>query len=146
VSIIKARELAADLGGWAAGDDGIEPETAPWVIDTAVKLVSVLADLDRRAEFRRLWDLPGRPFARTGGRCLHSRDCRRYVFRPGEHDEAHLIGHQPLTASQAEAFLRESRERRRCAVCKPDIPEPTWVQVRSGNGVRWRLADDVELP
>ena len=55
-------------------------------------------------------------------------------------------GHRPLTQGQAEAWLRESHERRCCQVCQPGIPEAPWVQVRAAGGrVRWRLADDVEL-
>jgi hypothetical protein len=94
-------------------------------------------DLWRAAEAA--WALPGRPFARTTGECLHTRDCY-YVIRE-------LDWHQALTPGQAEAFLRESHEHRRCQVCAPGISEAPWVRVRSPGGrVRWRLADDVELP
>ena len=72
-----------------------------------------------------------RPFARTDGRCLHARDC--------SHAEV-SVGFRPLTREQAEAFLREAHEHRRCMVCAPDIPEPPWARTRTRAGIpRWRL-------
>ncbi len=104
---------------------------------TAGQLVFELMDVERAAEERVLRS--DRPFARTSGTCLH---VSRLLC-----DLVASASFRPLTRSQAEAFLRESHEHRRCAMCEPDIPEPSWVQVRSAGGrVRWRLADDVELP
>ena len=97
---------------------------------TAGQLVSELAE-------HRYWeDLSGRPFARTGGHCVHVRGCSAAVVSAYR---------QLLTRYQAEEFLRESHEHTCCAICGPDIPEPTWIRVRSAGGqVRWRLADDVD--
>ena len=132
----RARYLAVALGQWAGdGDGSTEPEVIRWATITAGSLVVELMRLEDAAKARRP-HLPDRPFARTSGNCLHARGC------------CHLTGtatFRPLTQGQAEAFLRVSHERRRCAVCQPDIPEPTWVKVRPANGrVRWRLADDVD--
>lgn len=138
MSLARARVLAAGLGGWAVGAGigidgdgagaGAGPESAEaigWAVDRAGELLSVLIDAERAAEFARLWGLPGRPFARTpSGRCLHRRDCRGHVYRPGEREDAHLFGSWPLTAEEAEAFLAESPERRCCKVCKPDLEAP----------------------
>lgn len=132
VSLARARVLAAGLGGWAVGTgidgDEVGPESAEaigWAVDRAGELLSVLIDAERAAEFARLWKLPGRPFARTpGGRCLHRRDCRGHIFRPGEREDAHMFGSWPLTADEAREFLAESPERRCCKVCKPDPEAP----------------------
>lgn len=78
-------------------------------------------------------------YARTGGDCLHVRDCSYVV--------PELDWHDLLTRSEAEAYLRKSHDNRRCTVCAPDIPDAPWVRVRSPGGqVRWRLADDVGTP
>jgi hypothetical protein len=134
----RARNLAASLGRWAYdGDSRTEPEIIRWAMVTAGNLVVELMRLEDAA--RQLRDLPDRPFARTGGLCLHGRGCSVTTGA--------ALGGRPLTRSQAEAFLRESHEHRHCTMCRPDIPEPTWVRVVSTGGqVRWRLADDVELP
>lgn len=142
MTMIRARELAAALGQWAASADAAEPEApaTDWAISTADELVSELMRLERAAEARRIWSLPGHPFAYAGGHCVHVRDCF-YV------SQSEAAGHRPLTRVEAEAYLRESHDHRRCTVCAPDIPDPPWVRVRSASGqVRWRLADDVELP
>jgi len=130
---------------WADDDDGTGTELGllRWAAETAGKLAEQLtrlaADVGAAAEARRLWGLPGHPYACTQGDRLHTRDCH-YVNRTAP-------GHRPLTTEQATAWLRESHEHRRCAVCQPDIPDPPWVRVRTAAGrVRWRLADDVELP
>ncbi len=133
-----------------ADDDGIgaELELIRWAAETAGKLADELrrlaADVGAAVEARRLWGLPGLPYARTSGNRLHTRDC----FHVGRTGRALAdSGHRPLTQSQAEAFLRDSPARRRCKACQPDIPDPVWVQVRPANGrVGWRLADNVELP
>ena len=138
MSIIRARELAAALGRWADSDDAYEPEAPATsrAMRTAAELVSVLMDVERAAEERVLRFRY--PFARTrAGHCLHVLGC------PATRAAA---DYRPLTTSEAGAFLRASHERSRCTVCKPDIPDPPWVRVRTAAGVRWRLADDVELP
>lgn len=130
---------------WADDDDGTGTELGliRWAAETAGKLADELtrlaADVGAAAEARRLWGLPGRPFARTcGGTCLHTRGCSNLTG---------CVSPQPLTTAEAAAFLRESHERRCCQVCQPGIPEAPWVRVRAAGGrVRWRLADDVELP
>jgi len=140
VNPVRARELAAALGQWADGAYSAYPESIPWAISKADQLVSELMRLERAVEARRIWNLPGHPFAYAGGRCLHVRDCL-YVNQSAE------MSHRPLTRDEAEAYLRGSHDHRRCVVCAPCIPEPPWVRVRSASGrVRWRLADDVELP
>jgi hypothetical protein len=136
MSLIRARELIAALGQWAASDGTAEPDDIWQAVVTAGTLESVLMDLWRTAEAHSVWSLPGYPFARTGGGCLHARGCF-YVL-------PELDWHQPLTPGQAEEFLRESHNHRRCTACVPGIPEAPWVRVRSPGGqVRWRLADDV---
>ena len=138
MSLARARELADTLGRWAASDDAAEPEAPATrrAMRTAAELVFVLMDVERAAEERVLRF--SYPFARTRGHCLHALGCS--ATRAS-------AGYRPLTTSQAEAFLRASHERRRCTMCEPGIPEPAWVQVRPAGGrVRWRLADDVELP
>jgi len=138
VSLLRARELADTLGRWAASDDAAEPEAPATrrAMRTAAELVHVLMDVERAAEERVLRF--SYPFARTRGHCLHVLGCSA--------TRASAV-YRPLTTGQAEAFLRKSHERRRCAMCEPDIPDPQWVQVRPANGrARWRLADDVELP
>jgi hypothetical protein len=134
----RARSLAAALGRWADDEyNGTGPETIRWAMAKAGNLVAELVRLEAAA--RAHSDLPDRPFARTSGLCLHARGC--FVM-----SGAALAG-RPLTRSQAEAFLRESHERRRCRFCQPDIADPTWVRVRSAGGqARWRLTDDLELP
>ena len=85
---------------------------------------------------------PDRPFARTTGDRLHTRGCF-YVDRPGTPGAS--ADHRPLTTAEAEAFLRQSHEHRRCTACRPRIRELSWVQVRTDGGrARWRLADDVD--
>ncbi len=138
MSILRARELADTLGRWAASDDAAEPEAPATrrAMRTAVELVSVLMDVERAAEERVLRF--SYPFARTRGHCLHVLGCSA--------TRASAV-YRPLTTSEAEAFLRGSHERRRCAMCEPGIPEPSWVKVRPDGGrVHWRLADNVELP
>lgn len=131
-----ARQLAVVLTGWERQGDA-SLGTIGWAVNAADELLMDLVRLEDRARAHQLWSLPDHPFARTGGRCLHIRGCF-YVSSPG---------HQPLTRSEAEAYLRKSHDRRRCQVCAPGIPEPPWVRVRSPGGqARWRLADDVELP
>jgi hypothetical protein len=134
----RARSLAAALGRWAEdGDSSTGPEVIRWAMVTAGNLVVELMRLETAAQ--QFWDLPDRPFARTSGLCLHARGCSATLGA--------ALGGRPLTRSQAEAFLRESHEHRRCTMCQPDIPDPTWLRVVSAGGqVRWRLADDVELP
>ena len=139
MSLIRALGLAGALGRWADDGDGsiTEPEIIRWATVTAGNLVVELMRLEDAAKAQQPW-LPDRPFARTSGSCLHARGC------------GYLTGtasFRPLTEGQAEAFLRESREHRRCKACRPGISEPVWVQVRPANGrVRWRLADDVSPP
>ena len=138
MSLIRAAELAAALGRWAASDDAFEPEAPATrrAMRTAAELVSVLIDVERAAQERVL--RLRCPFARTRGHCLHILGCSA---TRGTADC------WPLTQGQAEAFLRESHEHRRCTVCRPGIREPSWIRVRSAGGrARWRLADDVELP
>lgn len=48
------------------------------------------------------------------------------------------LGSEPLTLTEAAAWLRESHERRRCMRCAPDIQEPGWIKV----GRHWRLAEE----
>jgi hypothetical protein len=142
---------------WADDDDGgigTELGLIRWAAETAGQLADELrrlaADVGAAAEAKaeaaraqRLWDLPGRPFAQTRGHCLHTRSCG-YV---NQSPRPMAPIHQPLTTSQAEAFLRETHEHRRCSVCHPDIPGPVWVRVVSAGGqVRFRLADDVNPP
>lgn len=135
----RARELITTLARWAASDGIAEPGNIWQAVVAAGTLESELMDLWRTAEAHSLWNLPGHPFARTGGGCLHTRDCSYVV--------PELDWHQPLTPGQAEAWLRKSHHHRRCTVCAPGIPDAPWVRVRSPGGqVRWRLADDVELP
>ena len=130
-------------GPWA-DDGGTELDFIRWAASAASELLTGLRRLEEAAEARRLWDLPGHPFARTTGRRLHTRDCF-YVNRSPTARTA--TGHGPLTTGEAEAFLRESPEHRRCAVCRPRIPEPSWIQIRPAGGrVRWRLADDASPP
>jgi hypothetical protein len=136
VSLSRAHELAAALGQWAASDDAAEPEAPATrrAMHTAAELVSVLMDADRAAEERVL--RLSYPFARTRGHCLHGLGC------PATRASA---AYWPMTTCEAQAYLRETHERRRCTVCQPDIPEPMWVRVVSAGGqVRWRLADDVD--
>jgi hypothetical protein len=126
-------------GPWADDEDGTELDRIRWAAAAASELVTRLMRLEEAAEARLRWDLPDRPFARTTSERLHTRACH-YVNRAS-------ADHRPLTTAEAGAFLRESHEHRRCSVCRPDIGEPSWVQVRPPGGrVRWRLADDVELP
>jgi hypothetical protein len=134
----RARSLAAALGRWAEDEySGTGPEAIRWAMAKAGNLVVELVRLEAAA--RAHWDLPDRPFARTSGFCLHARGC--FVM-----SGAALAG-RPLTRSQAEAFLRERHEHRRCTMCQPDIPEALWVRVVSAGGqVRWRLAEDVSPP
>jgi hypothetical protein len=135
----RAAELATALGRWAACEGQADPQTLGWAIDTADGLVCELMRLEERAGSQQLWSLPGHPFARTGGCCLHTRDC--FYVMP------ELAWHQPLTPSQAEAFLRERHEHRRCTECVPDIPEQPWVRVVTPGGqVRWRLVGTGEPP
>jgi hypothetical protein len=136
-----ARELAAALGQWAASEDAAEPEAPATrrAMDTADELVSELMRVERAVEARWLWNLPGHPFARTGGDCLHVRECF-YVDQSAE--AMFAAGHQPLSRREAEAYLRESHDHYRCTVCAPGISEPPWVRVQTAGGrVRWRLAD-----
>jgi hypothetical protein len=80
---------------------------------------------------QRYWSLTGYPFAMVGG-CLHVRGCM-YV----------ASSRWLLTPAEAEAYMRESHDHRRCTVCAPDIPEPSWLRVRTPGGrVRWRLVDE----
>ena len=138
----RARELAAELGQWAAGGIWVEPESPEatrWAIQKADGLISELMWVDRAAEAHRIWSLPGHPFAWAGGHCVHVRDCF-YVNQSAEATEA--AGHRPLTRSQAEACLRKSHDHRRCRVCAPDIPAPPWVRVQTAGGqIRWRLTE-----
>ena len=139
MSRVRACGLAAALGRWAEDGDSstTEPEVIRWAAVTAGNLVVELMRLEDTAKARRP-HLPDRPFARTSGSCLHSRFCR---YLTG------TASFRPLTRSQAESFLRESHEHRLCKACRPDIPAPPWIRVRSTNRrARWRLADDVELP
>lgn len=132
--------LSAAPGPWADDEDGTELDRIRWAAAAASELVTRLMRLEEAVEARLLWDLPDRPFARTTGDRLHTRDCF-YVNRAA----TMAAGHRPLTTAEAQAYLRESHEHRRCSVCQPDIPEPPWVQVRPDGGrVRWRLADDVD--
>lgn len=122
------------------GDVGAELGLIRWAAETAGKLADELtrlaADVGAVVEARRRWGLPDHPYAATSGRRLHTRDC--FVVNRA------AAGHRPLTTGQAEAYLRESREHRRCAFCQPGIPSPLWVQIRPANGrVRWRLAEDL---
>ena len=128
----RARTLAAALGRWAL--DGREGSLR-WAVSTTVELLAELDRLEKRDTSLRLWDPYGYPFARMGGGCcLHTRGC------PPRGSEV-----QPLTRAEAEAFLRQSHERRRCTVCAPDIRDPPWVRVQSAGGqVRWHLADAEE--
>ena len=142
--------LSAAPDPWADDDDGTGTELGliRWAAETAGTLAGELtrlaADVGAAAEARRLWGLPGHPYACTGGDRLHTRDCG-YLVRSGRAMAAN--GNRPLTQGQAEAWLRASHERRCCQVCQPGIPEAPWVRVRAAGGrVRWRLADDVELP
>ncbi len=134
MSLVRAWRLGAALGRWADGDGAAgpeDPETIRWAMRTAGQLVSELAQ-------HQLWDYSGHPFVRTLGHCVHIRGCFATVASACR---------QVLTRGEAEAFLRASHERSRCSICQPDIPDPPWVRVVSPGGqVRWRLADDVELP
>ncbi len=134
----RARSLAAALGRWAEDEySGTGPETIRWAMAKAGNLVVELLKLETAARAQQHSDGPDRPFTRTSGHCLHARGC---FMATGA-----ALGGRPLTRSQAEAYLRETHERRRCTVCRPDIAEPTWVRVVSAGGqVRWRLADDVD--
>ncbi len=135
---------------WAddANDVGAELGLIRWAAETAGELAGELtrlaADVGAVVEARRRWSLPGHPFARTTGRRLHTRACFYDNRSPTARTAA---GHRPLTTGEAEAFLRESPEHRRCAVCRPRIRELSWVRVRPASGrAGWRLADEVELP
>lgn len=132
--------LALGLDSWADDGSRTELDFIRWAAAAAAQLADGLRRLQVAAEARWEWDQPGRPFAASdGGKRLHARNCW-YVDRLAD-------GHRPLTAEQAGAYLRRSREHLRCAVCQPDIAEPVWVQVRPANGqARWRLAEDVQLP
>jgi len=126
-----ARRRAEALGRWAWSNEGADPKEIRWAVITAAELLARLGSAV---------DFPGYPFACTGGRCLHTSSC----FHAG-------AGLWPwpdlLTRSEAEAFLRNSPEHRRCKVCQPDIPDAPWVRVRSPGGqVRVRLAEDVSPP
>ncbi len=134
MSLIRARELAIALGKWAACNGRAEPENLRWAVSTANTLVNELMRLEEAA----VWSLPGHPFAYAGGARVHVRDCF-YVDQ-----STRATGHRPLTPGEAEAFLRESHEHRRCMVCAPDIPEPLWVRRQIGGRVRWLPADHVD--
>ena len=136
MSRVRACGLAAALGRWAEDGDGstTEPEIIRWAAVTAGNLVVELMRLEDAAKARRPHS--DRPFARTSGSCLHARFCS---------PPTGTASFRPLTRSQAEAFLRESHEHRVRNACRPDIPDPPWVRVRSTSGrARWRLADDVD--
>jgi hypothetical protein len=88
----------------------------------------------------RAWEYPGIEFAVRSGRCVHVAGLcgNQHIPTFDEWTQGHTMA-RPLTRSEAEAWLRENHEHRRCRVCAPDIQEPAWVKVER----RWVLAESM---